>query len=97
QALVNVDAFARRAELLFHHGYVPVAVVRHIEFLVLGILIKHADFDHGFSPLMSHFSSTRIDAGFHSKTGASRRMRSKRRIAYDETAFTASVMMPRPQ
>jgi hypothetical protein len=29
-----------------------VAVVRHIESLVVGILIEHADFDHGLSPLL---------------------------------------------
>ena len=38
-----------------------------------------------------------MEAGFHSKTPASSRHRSKYSNAYSLTARTASVAMPRPQ
>jgi hypothetical protein len=46
QSLINVDTFARGAELVLNHRDVLVAVVAHIELLAFVVPVQHAHLDH---------------------------------------------------
>src|SRR5919198_72573 len=50
EALVDLGALARAAELLHHHRDVLGGVVGHVELLARGVLVEHAHLDHACPP-----------------------------------------------